>query len=96
MIEEYEFYKELFNGLVVNIAPPYLIIDMDREPWDIDELMHEVSPIIKEKIPSFKYRVNGYKVYEEEYGGFMAYGVLEIEVQNLSKEDIVFIADTIL
>lgn len=85
----YEKFDENITGCIV-------YIDMDMEPWEVGELIDNIYPIIKQKVSQIKLEVDGYRTYEEDYGGFMAHGVLTMDTNNLSKEDVDFIREVIL
>lgn len=73
-----------------------LHIDMDMEPWEVAELIDSIYPTLIQQVPHMKFEMNGYRTYEEEYGGFIAHGVLSLDTNNLKREDLNFIREVIL
>lgn len=88
-----QYLNENFDEIVSGTIS---YIDMDMEPWEIGELMNDIYPTIKQKVPHAKLEIDAYKTYEEEYGGFTLHGILTIDTYNLSNEDMNFIKEMIL
>ena len=95
MEEEYDFYKELFSDASITFNSSSLSVDLEMEPWEVSDLMDSVYPIVHKKVPNFSYKINAYKTYEEEFGGFFYHGVLEIDMLEISKEEISYIKNII-
>ncbi|QSZ42210.1 hypothetical protein GJV85_08820 [Sulfurimonas aquatica] len=87
--------ESFLEELNYDVGDTILHINMDMEPWEVGELVDSVYPILRQKIPQVKLEVNGYRTYEEEYGGFLAHGVLTIDTKKLNKKDINFIREVI-
>lgn len=90
-----EEVKEVFYDMHFTLHWPVIYLDMDMEPWEVGELIDEVYPVVHEVIPNIKLEVDGYRTYEEEYGGFIARGILKLDMQELSKDDLIFIKKVI-
>jgi len=68
-----------------------IYIDLDIEPFEVYEFIDVICPIIHKVIPNIMFEVDSYRVYEEKYGGFLAYGVLAFDITKLTKDEITFI-----
>ena len=68
---------------------------MQLEAYEFQEFLEEWKVLVSEKIPYLEFDVDYYKIYEEEYGGFCHYGVLKINIDNLSKKDMLYIKKSI-
>ena len=66
-------------------------MDLDIEPWEVCELIDDINPIIHKVIPNVRFEINAYRTYKEEYGGFLAHGVLTFDTTKLTKNQISFI-----
>ncbi len=96
MVVDRSFCSELFADMSFTLHWPVIYLYMDdMEPWEVGELIDDVYPILYEVIPDIKLEVDGYRTYEEEYGGFLAHGILKIDMQELSKDDLIFVKKVI-
>ncbi len=89
-------FKKIFISLAYISTPTHIYLDINK--IELDEL-YELFEKIKEKIykvnPTLDMKVKSYKVYEEEYGGFQYYGLLELNIDTLTQEEAIFINNLI-
>lgn len=89
------FIHELLEDKHATCHRNIIHVDMDMEPWEVGELLEEFHPLMHEKFPNIKLDIDGYRTYEEEYGGFLAHGILTMDMNDLTRDDISFIKSVI-
>ena len=72
-----------------------IYINLTIEPYEVYELIERVYPLVHPTLPSLKFTVDGYKRYEEDYGGFNAYGVLSFNETEFTQDEIGFIVNRV-
>ncbi len=68
-----------------------IYIDLDIEPFEVYEFIDVICPIVHKVVPNISFEVDAYRTYEEEYGGFLAHGVLTFDITELTEDEITFI-----
>ena len=90
-----EFFIKLFDDKHIIFQGSFAYIDTKLDECDFQNFLCEFESYIYQIIPHLELKINFYSIYEEEYGGSCHYGVLGINIDNLSKKDMRYIKEEI-
>ena len=83
-----DYCLELFKDNETSYFNNTISIDMQIEPYELTELIDTITPHIEDILPKLNLKIDSYRNYEEEYGGFCYYGVLQFDIEELSFKEL--------
>ena len=74
----------------------YVYISLDIEHWELEEFISELYPLVHETFPNLVFEADGFKRYEEEYGGFISYGIVKFKTNGFTQDEVLSIKKIVL
>ncbi len=88
MTNKLDYCTELFKNQRVSYLNNAINIDMEMEPYDVAERIDDIRTLIEPFLSKINLEIDSYRIYEEEYGGFCYYGVLQFDIDQLSFKEL--------
>jgi len=88
MIDKLNYCSKLFKNKSITYSNNTININMDMEPYEVSELINDNYLEIESLLSKMNLKINSYRLYEEEYGGFCHYGVLQFDIDKLNLKEL--------
>ncbi len=79
-----DYCSELFKNQRVIYANNTVSIDMEMDFYEADEIIDDIKFNREPSLSKINLKTDCYRIYEEEYGGFCYYGVLQFDIDKVS------------